>query len=202
MISGTPPLSPALTVDKQVSPADTTTVAAGDGLTYTITLGNSAGTADATVAVTDDLSGAVDDATLDAQSLTVSSDSVVGAFSGTTLRVNGTVPAGQTVTVTYKVTVKADGQRGDSQVTNCVSPAPGRDSPLCTTNPVQDSPTNPPTPTPTPTPAPVVSPTVGPTADAGGGLAPSAPGWLPAVALLLVMSGIAVAGLIRRRHTV
>jgi hypothetical protein len=67
----------------------------------------------------------------------------VSAISGGRFRVTGTLAAGQTVRVTYKVKVKPYDQQGDHSLDNFLDPTgttPPRtclaDNPLCTHNPV------------------------------------------------------------------
>ncbi|WP_114558731.1 DUF7927 domain-containing protein [Desertihabitans aurantiacus] len=131
-----------LDVTKDVSPADGSTVLAGQELTYTITF-DSIGTAPAPVeGWRDYLAGTLDDAEIvDApvasdEALTVS-DIADGEFS-----VDGVVPAGEAYTVTYTVRVLPDADRGDNLLGNFVLP-PGvteppteclENDPHCTTN--------------------------------------------------------------------
>ncbi|WP_309127131.1 GEVED domain-containing protein [Microbacterium sp.] len=102
---------------KTVDPASGTTVRSGDEMTYTLHFANT-GEADVDVARDDVLTMVLDDATVTAApaasdaALTVS-EIVDGRFS-----VTGTLAAGQEVTVTYTVTVNADGERGDDQLGN------------------------------------------------------------------------------------
>jgi fimbrial isopeptide formation D2 family protein/LPXTG-motif cell wall-anchored protein len=133
-----------LVVTKSVDPADGGAVKAGQQVTYTITFAND-GAADAAVTKwIDDLSGVLDDAELIAdpkasdESLTLS-EIAAGRFT-----VDGTVPAGETVSVTYTVRVLADGERGDNLLGNVVgqNPQPGtpcaENDPLCTSNPIAE----------------------------------------------------------------
>ncbi|WP_210650033.1 CshA/CshB family fibrillar adhesin-related protein [Nocardioides sp. SYSU D00065] len=131
-----------LTVAKTASPPTGTTVAAGEAVTYTLSFEND-GAAAAAVDWTDDLAGVLDDAavidgpTSSAPSLTAS------PIAGGRFTVTGTVPAGDTVTVTYRVRVLADGQRGDDVLVNHLvpgdAPVPAECVPtelLCTVHPV------------------------------------------------------------------
>lgn len=91
-------------------------VSAGDTVTYTVTATNS-GTADYTAAtpavVTDDLSGVLDDADFVAGSASVTAgDAPSDALpdpSGGILRWSGALKAGDSVSLTYRVTVDGDG---------------------------------------------------------------------------------------------
>ncbi len=132
-----------LVIRKSVDPADGSSVAAGSTLAYTVTFDNSGGTASKSVDVVDYLSGVLDDATLTTAPDASTNDLTVTSITDGQFRVTGSVPGGATIRVTYQVTVKADGSRGDNVLLNAVLP-PGAsppaqcdaDDPLCTTNPV------------------------------------------------------------------
>ncbi|MFP3380461.1 hypothetical protein SB767_29515, partial [Bacillus sp. SIMBA_069] len=90
----------SFTVSKTSSPSGPVTP--GTKVTYTVTVTNT-GTAACTTAspasFTDDLTGVLDDATYD-------NDATGGAtYAAPTLSWSGPLPVGQTVTVTYSVTV-------------------------------------------------------------------------------------------------
>jgi large repetitive protein len=102
--------------------SDAETAMPGDVITYTVTVTNT-GQVDYTDAApasfSDDLSGVLDDAT--------SNDDVSagGSITGTTLTWSGAIAAGDTVEVTYSVTVN-DPVTGDQDLLNTVTPnAPG-----------------------------------------------------------------------------
>lgn len=107
---------------KTVNPASGSSLQSGETVTYTLHFENSGGSP---VAVDHDdvLSGVLDDAEITKQpvasgdGLTVS-DIVDGRFT-----VAGEVAPGQTVTVSYKVTVREEGQRGDDRLGNFLVPA-------------------------------------------------------------------------------
>ncbi|GAA1590238.1 hypothetical protein GCM10009692_31940 [Leucobacter aridicollis] len=135
---------PKLVVSKKANPASGESVVAGQDLTYTLTFDNSAGTAPATVKYTDDLTDVLDDAVVKTDP-TASAAGLTPELDGNTLAINGTVPAGQTTTVSYVVTVNPDGERGNEQLGNFlfetgVDPPttcePGDDT--CTTHPVDE----------------------------------------------------------------
>ncbi|MCB7135723.1 DUF7927 domain-containing protein [Cellulosimicrobium marinum] len=126
----------------------------GDTITYTVEVTNPstvAYPADDPVTVTDDLAGVVDDGTLDENSFTASSDSggtpPLPTWAPTTLTWSGPVAAGETVTLTYAVTVGDPlPEDGDAVLTNAVTGPPestcpdGDDpaDPVCsTTTPVR-----------------------------------------------------------------
>ena len=72
-------------------------------LTYTLTFEN-VGPADATVNTFDDLSQVADDAVLDTGSITAETGLVaVPNGAGDRIDITGTVPTGETLTVTYQV---------------------------------------------------------------------------------------------------
>ena len=121
----TPPVDidlPRITPEKSSDPASGTGVVAGDVITYSLTFTNS-GQAAGDVASTDDVSEVLDDAevttdpTADLAGITATFDA--GAEE---IRIEGSLPAGATVTVTYQVTVRADGERGDNVLTNVLTP--------------------------------------------------------------------------------
>ncbi|GAA1507389.1 methionine-rich copper-binding protein CopC [Agromyces terreus] len=135
--------NPIASVDvvKSVDPADGSSVEAGDILTYTVTF-TSNGPGDATVDTTDDLSGVVDDATLDLASVEVSLPLSAVVTGGDSIVVTGTAPPG-VYTLTYQVRVNDDGDRDDDLLGNFVVDTgddpptecePG--DPTCTANPV------------------------------------------------------------------
>ena len=104
-----------------VKTADATEVTPGSTVTYTITVKNT-GAADYTAAApasfTDDLSAVLDDATYN-------NDATAGAaYAAPVLSWSGALPVGQTVTVTYSVTVD-DPDNGDKHLDNTVVTPPG-----------------------------------------------------------------------------
>jgi uncharacterized repeat protein (TIGR01451 family) len=99
------------TVAKSV---DKTTVAAGDTVTWTVTVTNT-GRADVTGSFSDDLSDVLDDATLGALPEGASLD-------GTTLSWSGLVAVGGQVQVSYSATVNPDG--GNGRLPNAVTAGP------------------------------------------------------------------------------
>lgn len=111
---------PRVLAGKTADPVSTTTVVAGQEVEYTLTFTNT-GKESGVIDYSDDLAGVLDDAELTAAP--ESSDPSVQATSGAdgTVRITGPVPAGATVTVRYKVTVKADGERGDNLLRNAIS---------------------------------------------------------------------------------
>jgi len=126
---------------KSVNPASTTAVVASEDLTYTLAFtGTSAG---GPVNRVDNISGVLDDATIVLPP--ESSDPVLTVTDGSNglIGITGTLKPDQTVTVTYTVKVKPDGQRGDDVLDNFLLD-PGETPPAtcepsndhCTTNPV------------------------------------------------------------------
>lgn len=101
--------------------ASTTTVTVGDTITYTVTVTNTGDTdytATTPAGFTDDLSGVLDDATYNG-------DASNGAtVTGTTLTWSGALAVGETVTVTYSVTID-DPDTGDKSVKNTVRATTG-----------------------------------------------------------------------------
>ncbi len=120
---------PLVEVSKTADPETGSDVQAGQEVTYTLTFTNS-GDAAGTVDHTDNLAAVLDDA--DLTGAPVSSDPALVPSSGEdgTVRVTGTLAPDQTVTVSYTVTVKPDGDRGDNQLRNVVAKT-GTTDPEC-----------------------------------------------------------------------
>lgn len=102
---------------KTVEPVSGTTVRAGQQVTYTLHFANT-GEADVDVARDDVLTKVLDDATVTAAPTASDSALTVSEIADGRFTVTGTLAAGQDVTVTYTVTVNADGERGDDQLGN------------------------------------------------------------------------------------
>lgn len=124
---------PYLVESKSVDPETGTSVKTGQVLSYTLTFDNSTGKAPATVNSADDMSGVIDDASLTYPPASSGPELVVGAVQNGKFGITGTVPAGKVLTVTYKVTVKAEAVRGDSVLANFMAASPKCDSddPTC-----------------------------------------------------------------------
>ncbi|MCL2470592.1 MAG: isopeptide-forming domain-containing fimbrial protein [Propionibacteriaceae bacterium] len=102
---------PGLQVAKVSSPASGSMVRAGQTVTYTVTAKNTGNVTLNPTMVTDDMSDVVDNATYVDGSAAASVDgTAVGApvVSGSTLTWSGSLEAGQTVTLTYRVVVNQD----------------------------------------------------------------------------------------------
>ncbi len=114
---------PALAVEK-TSDKETISVVPGDIVTYTVTgTNNGPGdfTADMPALLVDDLSKVTDDATFndDAKATIDGADAgAVTVGSDGRLVWTGPLAADKSVVITYTVTVKADGERGDSKLLN------------------------------------------------------------------------------------
>jgi uncharacterized repeat protein (TIGR01451 family)/fimbrial isopeptide formation D2 family protein len=143
----------------------------GDKVTYTVEITNKGKARYTGGSFSDDLSNLLDDATYN-QDATATAGNVT--YNAPLLAWTGDIEPGQTVTVTYSVTVKPTGS-GDGKLTNRVTgtspgagcPADATD-PECATTPVPVTP--PPTdpgPSPKPTPTGPTKPTTGPTAGPG-----------------------------------
>ncbi|MGJ4846607.1 Ig-like domain-containing protein [Leifsonia sp. Le1] len=111
--------------------ADKTDVVPGQTINYTITVKNTGQldyTAAAPASFTDDLTAVLDDATYN-------NDATSGAtYAAPTLSWSGALAVGQSVTITYSVTVD-DPIAGDSHIDNAVVTPPGGDCPAGSTNP-------------------------------------------------------------------
>ncbi|GAA1324210.1 hypothetical protein GCM10020360_14760 [Nonlabens tegetincola] len=113
--------APGLVVTKTADPESTEPVIAGQQLSYTLTFDNTTGSAPAPVDHIDDLSAVLDDATFVEGSLLAGSGlTAKGPSSDAQLAIGGSVPAGEKRTVSYAVTVNADGERGDDVLANYV----------------------------------------------------------------------------------
>ncbi|MFF0451080.1 SpaA isopeptide-forming pilin-related protein [Streptomyces sp. NPDC004609] len=116
------------TLSKTSDPASGTTVNAGDTITYTLTVANDSEYPVHDIALTDNLSDVLDDATFgsftddDGRAARASDDTI-------TWNVDELAP-GATRTVTYTVTVLPDGQRGDNRLGNVLAPT-GTTDPDC-----------------------------------------------------------------------
>jgi fimbrial isopeptide formation D2 family protein/uncharacterized repeat protein (TIGR01451 family) len=120
-------LMPEIDDWKTSDPTSGTTVAPGATVTYTLHFTNT-GTASGTVNREDALDGVLDDADVTTQP--ASSDAALEAsdIEDGRFAVTGTLAPGQTATVTYTVTVRADGARGDDQLANFLV-GPGEEPP-------------------------------------------------------------------------
>jgi uncharacterized repeat protein (TIGR01451 family) len=135
---------PEIVPSKSVDPTSGSVVKAGDVLTYTLTFHN-IGKATGSIDYIDYLSDVVDDATVTSQPVASSTDLTVGAVSGGSFAITGTVPVDATYTVTYQVTIKPEGQRGNDLANNFLATkgtTPPTEcvagDPLCTSNPMPD----------------------------------------------------------------
>lgn len=138
-------LRPGLNVVKSSVPSSGTTVMPGDVVNYTLTFSNS-GQAPGTVDYTDALAGVLDDAMLTTAPVASGPGLVASAVIDDAFTVTGTLQPGDSVTVTYGVTVRA-ADLGDLSLQNFVlitgDPVPTQcppDDPLCTVHPVSISP--------------------------------------------------------------
>ncbi|QAY69451.1 DUF11 domain-containing protein [Xylanimonas protaetiae] len=185
------------TVAKSSDPATGSTVQPGDVITYTITATDLGGGAERPhdLTVTDDLAGVLDDATLDAGSISPST----GTASVTGASLTWSIPLlDGTATLTYRVVVDDDAYA--ATLTNVVTgggvqPCPAAE-PDCRTT-TQVTPPEPVDPTPTPVPPPVSPPGAVPPS---GGLPRTGAeiGLTALTAALLVGLGAAVRALRRR----
>lgn len=137
-----------LRVTKSADPASGATVKEGQQITYTLTFENE-GTGDADVDHTDHLAGVLDDA--DVITSAKASDAALTVLDADDqYTVQGTLAAGQTVTVSYVVEVRAADDQGDGQLANFLTetgqepPAECTDGdPSCTTHEIDEPPAGP-----------------------------------------------------------
>ncbi|WP_235560822.1 DUF11 domain-containing protein [Microbacterium sp. Leaf320] len=129
-----------LDVWKSVDPGSGALVSAGDVLTYTLHFENT-GEAPVGVDYEDVLDGVLDDAQLTSAPASSVAAITTGDLTDGRVRVTGTLAPGETATVTYQVTVNADGSRGDDRLGNFLVPTGDEprcdtDERTCTVNPV------------------------------------------------------------------
>ena len=111
---------PHVTFAKSSDPDSGADVVAGQVITYTLTYVND-GQAAGVVDSVDDLTELLDDGDVTAEPVS-SSDAVTVTLLPDSIRVVGAIEAGETVTITYEVTVKPDGERGDHELINVLVP--------------------------------------------------------------------------------
>lgn len=120
---------------KSSDPESGSSVSAGDTVTYTLHFANT-GQAAAAVDTFDDLSNVLDDADVVEGSLQAQ-DGLVATIDGEQITVTGSVPVGETLTVTYQVQVRDHAAQGDHVLDNVLDCADG--DPRCeTTNPIRN----------------------------------------------------------------
>ncbi|MBM7518722.1 isopeptide-forming domain-containing fimbrial protein [Nocardioides nitrophenolicus] len=137
------PVERPIALTKSVDPRAGTAVSPGQLVTYTLGFDNTAGRRAAPVDHTDVLTGVLDDAELVDGSLTPQAP-LTATRAGDRIRIGGSVPAGQTRTVTYQVRVKRAVDLGDRVLRNLLVPGNPTNPPCtpannCTENPVQDA---------------------------------------------------------------
>ena len=140
------PNHPDVQVEKASDPVSGSMVAVGDDVVYSVTFTN-AGNVEALVDYTDYLAGVLDDADIDVESIKLIGDDTeaigfVWDETAQTINVKGYIAAGDTITLSYTVTV-TDTADGDRVLLNFVTPGGQEppeecepDDPLCTEHPV------------------------------------------------------------------
>ncbi|WP_460948300.1 DUF7927 domain-containing protein [Okibacterium endophyticum] len=107
---------------KSSAPASGEGVNAGDVVTYTLTWTND-GEAAGVVDATDDLSDVLDDGDVTAEPAVVPVNPAITVLrTGDQIRVTGPIGIGEVVTVTYEVTIRPDGERGNNVAKNVLTP--------------------------------------------------------------------------------
>lgn len=137
---------PGFSVSKTAAPAVGTAVDPGSVITYRVTAVNTGETELAPVQITDTLSGVLPHAVYndDAEALINGSATAAPEFVDDELRWGGTLAVGETVTITYSVTVDGDagGQTLRNTVTGSATPPGGADPietpPAVTAHPVNE----------------------------------------------------------------
>lgn len=107
---------PHIVPDKISDPASGAGLVAGDTVSYTLTFTND-GQAAGAVDSTDDLSDVLDDAELTGAPVS-DSPAITVTRTGDTLRIVGTLGVGLTASITYQVTIRPDGDRGNNLAAN------------------------------------------------------------------------------------
>lgn len=172
--------TPGFTFAKTANPGSGTAVATGSVVTYTLVGTNTGETGLDEVAIADDLSGVLRYADLRAGATAVVGDRTVSApvVDGTQMRWSGSLAEGESVTITYSVTVHADAAGANLRnlaVGTATPPGGG---------------------TITPPPSSTENPVLTPLALTGGLLAP----WVLGLAIALLLGG-AVLLIVRRRRS-
>src|SRR5699024_8984056 len=106
---------------KTVDPAFGSTVRPGTEATYTLHFRN-VGNAAADIAHDDLLGGVLDDADLTTEPLPSTDALIASEIDDARFTVTGTLAAGESATVSYTVTVRPDGERGDDRLENFLVP--------------------------------------------------------------------------------
>lgn len=172
--------TPGFTFAKTSDPGSGSSVATGSIVTYTLTGTNTGETGLDEVVITDDLAGVLRHADLRAGATAVVADRAVAApvVDGTQLRWSGSLAEGESVRITYSVTVHADAAGANLRnVATASATPPGGE----TITPPKSSTDN---------------PVLTPLALTGGLLAP----WVLGLAIALLLGG-AVLVIVRRRRT-
>lgn len=133
------PLPPA--ISKTSNPASGTPVLAGERITYTVTITEPEDSPAPFLSpsFTDDLTGVLDDAVIDEDSITVATSAEDGdpgdaVLDGNALRWSSDrIFPGEIITITYTVTVKDYDEVGDFRLRNAVTPGTDIECATCTT---------------------------------------------------------------------
>lgn len=112
-------LLPHIVPTKSANPASGQPLLAGTVVTYTLTF-TSDGQAAGPVDSTDDLSNIIDDADVTSEPVS-SNPAVTPERNGGAIRITGSLAAGASVTITYQVTIRPDGQRGNNIAGNVLT---------------------------------------------------------------------------------
>jgi fimbrial isopeptide formation D2 family protein/LPXTG-motif cell wall-anchored protein len=175
-----PVAEPGFTFAKSSNPASGSVVATGSVVTYTLTGANTGETALNDVVITDDLGNVLPSARFNDDAVATVGGVAVAAptLSGTELVWAGSLAAGETVTVTYSVTVKADAAGQTLKIVAVASATPPGGETI------------------TPPASETAHPVLTPLAVTGGQIAP----WIFGLGVLLLVLGGVLIILRRRRH--
>jgi fimbrial isopeptide formation D2 family protein len=107
-------------VSKTANPTEGSTVGSGETVTYTLNIQNTGATALTNLKIDDDLRDVLDDATLTGGPTVNPTSAGDATVNDSVLEFTGDISVGQTVTVTYAVTIKDTGSLGNNALNNKV----------------------------------------------------------------------------------
>ena len=108
---------------KAADPTEGSLIGPGQNVTYTITIQNTGATTLTNLKLDDNLSNVLDDATILGTPIVTPASGGSATVIGDLLEFVGTIPAGQSVTVSYTVKIKALGALGNTSLVNTITAA-------------------------------------------------------------------------------